>query len=498
MTLIGLDMNATRARAVAGLRSQALSLLRLEGDQVELPVALSLEEKHPPQSADRGWPSRRLRPHLACLDFLPHVGAGRIWSAGAHRLDADRALSLVFEALARPLARASGVVLALPGYLDEAQLGRMHALATAARLPLLGSVAAPLAAALAAHEQEAGGWPPAHGPILVVDVDGHALTWSVVEREPAGLHLRLCQSAAHLGRGQWLRKLLDGVAHRCVRQSRRDPRESADIEQALYEQIAFALDGAPTGGMVQMRIQGRQWYHHMMFAPDELAAFVSPLLKQTTADLESVLAAVQTIGGLAGAVVTAAAASLPGLAPALQARLETMIHVAPVDDEADYGDHLLSAMNKREPVRRSCGLDAVAGAAHELAVRIHRGDLRPGHLESIPLTAGAAALPNDPGPARLTFRGEDHVLSGTLFSLGRDPGCDLVFESELYPHVSARHCEIVYDRRSYMLCDRSRYGTLLNDRKIEQASLHSGDWIRLGPHGPVLRFLDQTEKVGSR
>jgi predicted component of type VI protein secretion system len=62
----------------------------------------------------------------------------------------------------------------------------------------------------------------------------------------------------------------------------------------------------------------------------------------------------------------------------------------------------------------------------------------------------------------------------------------------LYPHVSAQHCEVIYDRRAYTLWDRSRHGTLLNDRRIhQQATLHSGDWIRLGPRGPVLRFLGQ-------
>ncbi len=74
--------------------------------------------------------------------------------------------------------------------------------------------------------------------------------------------------------------------------------------------------------------------------------------------------------------------------------------------------------------------------------------------------------------------------------LGRDPSCDLVFESAVYPHVSARHCEITFDRRHYTVHDRSRYGTLLNERPVnKQAALHSGDWIRLGPRGPVVRFL---------
>ena len=65
----------------------------------------------------------------------------------------------------------------------------------------------------------------------------------------------------------------------------------------------------------------------------------------------------------------------------------------------------------------------------------------------------------------------------------------MVFESELYPSVSARHCEIALDRGAYLLRDRSRHGTLLNDHRVnQQAPLHSGDWVRLGPGGPVLAF----------
>jgi predicted component of type VI protein secretion system len=67
----------------------------------------------------------------------------------------------------------------------------------------------------------------------------------------------------------------------------------------------------------------------------------------------------------------------------------------------------------------------------------------------------------------------------------------MVFESELYPHVSARHCEILFDRRTYTIWDHSRHGTFVNDHPVSQQSLYSGDWIRLGPQGPLLRFLGQ-------
>jgi hypothetical protein len=410
-----------------------------------------------------------------------------VWAAGRHQLGAEAALALAFSVMGRSLARSTGMGLVVPAYLDQNQLVQVRRLAEGARLHPVGSVSSPLAAGLAALDDAEG--PP--GLLLVVDADGYALTWSIVERESAQLHLRLCQPAPHLGRGQWFRKLLDGVAHRCVRQSRRDPRECAETEQALYDQIVHAVDSPPVQGLWQLRIQGKQWYHHLMLTPEDVASFVAPLLRQALAEVETILATIDTLGGLSGAVITAAAASLPGLVPALHARLESSLRQPPVDEEADFGDTLMSAVNRREPVQ-ILPPEALAGAGHELAVRIHRGDVPPGHLESIPLSAAPSGPELDTGPARLSFRGQDHLLSRGPFVLGRDPACDLVFESELYPHVSARHCEIIYDRRAYTLFDRSRHGTLLNDRLIhQQAALHSGDWIRLGPHGPVLRFLGQ-------
>ena len=131
--------------------------------------------------------------------------------------------------------------------------------------------------------------------------------------------------------------------------------------------------------------------------------------------------------------------------------------------------------------------DAVARAAHDLADRVRRGDLPRGRIDAAPLPAAAA---EDGGPPRIQFRGQEHPLTKAVFSLGRDPACDLVFDTELYPSVSARHCDIALDRDAYLLLDRSRHGTLVNDHRVHvQAPLYSGDWIRLGPGGPVLRFL---------
>jgi pSer/pThr/pTyr-binding forkhead associated (FHA) protein len=115
--------------------------------------------------------------------------------------------------------------------------------------------------------------------------------------------------------------------------------------------------------------------------------------------------------------------------------------------------------------------------------------LPPGHLATVPLLDAQSPAQ---GHARLQYRGCDHPFRAKVFTLGRDPRCDLSFESSEFPSISGQHCKIVFEPPGFTLYDLSRHGTLVNDRPvIEQLRLQPGDWIRLGPNGPLLRFLGQ-------
>jgi hypothetical protein len=481
MSLIGLDLSSSRVRAAGGNGRQAPARLALERDSPDFPLAVSLEGKAP-EPGSAGVRLTRLRPHAACLDFLSHLGTARTWPGPRTKVTASEALALVLAAVARTLGRVSGVALSVPSYLDEAQVALVHQAVEAAGLPLFATLAAPQAATFTrlALDPMAG----AAGSTLVVDVDGHGLTWSVVEVTGGRCLLNLVRTSPALGRGAWLRRLLDGAANRFIRQSRHDPRESALTEQSLYDQLLLLLGLGQWPSLVPLAVQGDRWSHHLLLPADDLVGFVGPCLRQAATELDSLLTEAEVHGGIGAAAITGPAAALPGLAALVRSRVKPK----PPADEADYGEAIVRTLGG-DPVRE-LGPDALAATAYDVAVRVHGGLLPRGHLTELPLSSGAHAAQPDAGPARLQFRGEDHVLSKSSFVLGRDPSCDMVFESELYPHVSARHCEIVLDRRAYLLYDRSRHGTMLNDRPVDkQAALHSGDWIRLGPRGPVLRFL---------
>jgi hypothetical protein len=218
----------------------------------------------------------------------------------------------------------------------------------------------------------------------------------------------------------------------------------------------------------------------------ELSAACAPLVQQALTQLRQLVTATANCGPAGAVLVTPEAARLPGLVQAVAESLGGN-NPAAAEQGAESGDNV--ALNDVIAATQVHVVDddAVARSAHFLACRVSRGDLAPGHHETAPLMEGSAA---DPGPPRLQFRGIDHPLSQSTFTLGRAPDCDLVFDTQAFPTVSGRHCEIVLDRHTYTLRDRSRHGTLVNDRPVmQQVALNSGDWIRLGPCGPVIRFL---------
>ncbi len=486
MSLIGFDLNATRIRAAHGPAQNLPAPLLLDHERRDLPLALNLGGRVP-EVGRVGSTLCRRAPHLACFDYLSHINQPRTWSAGKHQLDAGQALGHVFAEIYTKCARAKGVALALPAYLSEVQALRVGRIAELAGLRVHAVVPVPIAAALAAQPLL-----PWTGLALVVDVDGAALTWSSVVVDAQTARLVECQTAPRLALGTWLNRLLENVADRCVRLTRRDPRQSADAEQALYDQLAALFEKETEGDRIDLHLNADNWSQHLMLHPADLVACCTPLVQQTLTLMRGFLQKSAGHGPAAAVLVTPTAARLPGLVPALQEALSEATAKKPrksSEGDDDFSDCLLLEDEVSTAQVHVLDDDAVARAAHFLAGRVSRGDLPRGYHESAPLPQGTAA---DPGPARLQFRGRELTLPEGVFTIGRAAECDLVFETELFPTVSAKHCEIVLDRRAYTLRDRSRHGTLVNDRPVaQQVALHSGDWIRLGPSGPVLRFIGQ-------
>jgi len=178
-----------------------------------------------------------------------------------------------------------------------------------------------------------------------------------------------------LGLRTWKERMLDAVADRCIRQSRRDLRDSGVAEQGLFDQLDEACAASAEGQLIELAIQAKNWFQNIVLMPNELPAFCRPLVRRVLQTMESVLSAAQAVCPPAAVVLSEAAAQLPGLTNAVREHTgaATTVLVLPAD--------------------------AAARAAHELAERWRSGALPSGHMDvSLPLArsspeGGGAGVP---------------------------------------------------------------------------------------------------------
>ena len=334
--VVGLDLDATRARASVLSAGRTRPIL-LEESSEELPLFLHLDRRPPAVGAAAVAVCRKL-PHFVCSNFLPQLGHSRQWQTGRATVTPEAALQATFEALVRPLTAEAGEVgLALPLYLTAAQVKAVLQVAARAKLAVRGPVAAPLA--VAAHR---AGWvlgartdtpPPAegrpdwvvpirqssHGPpaVVIVDADEFALTASVVGFDPTEVKVLASAAWPKASLKLWKDRLIDALSDRCVRLCRRDPRDSADAEQGLYEQLDEALDRGRAGRPVTLTIRADHWYQDLMHQPDDLDGFCAALAKAGADGVAELVRSANLPVPPRAVWLSHAAARLPGLAAAI-------------------------------------------------------------------------------------------------------------------------------------------------------------------------------------
>jgi hypothetical protein len=381
---VGLDLTASRVRAEAvGNKSRALVL-----DEPDAELLLFISGERRSLAIGRGgFALCRKMPHVVCSNFLASLGQSREWRIGRHTLIAEAALGLIFERLRKPVTEETdAIALALPAYLTPAQVTRVAAAAGRAKLPLKGTAVGALAlVADRAHTLLAGKpaapvsidtadaeWvvplrPAAGGPgaVLVIDADEFAISAVLVSVESD--LVRLVGSAVwpRLAVKLWKDKLLDAVSDRCVRLCRRDPRDSAEAEQALFEQLDEALDRARAGQRISLCVRSAHWFQDVLQQPEEFEAHCAALARQAGDCVRDFLNGIGLVEPPRAVWLTDAAGQLPGLVRAVHANTSegTAVEVLPPN--------------------------AVASATAALVPRWLSGELPRAHLDSV-ITLGLA------------------------------------------------------------------------------------------------------------
>jgi hypothetical protein len=292
----GIDITASRIRGVS-TGSGKVRPLDLGGRSEELPLFIALDRRTP-ELGHTGYSLCRKIPHTVCSNFLPYLAQTKEWRAGRHVMTAESALEFTLLKTRESVQAESDLaVLTLPTYLTPLQVSRVVAAAARARFPLKGTAVGPLALAAMRASNLSAAKPvslaepvpdgvirmhPATGDpgfVVVVDVDEFAFSAAVVAIENDRVRLLTSAHWPRYSQKVWKDRLIDAVSDRCVRLCRRDPRDSADAEQSLFEQLDDALDHAREGQRTSLTMRTDHWFQDVALQADEFDGLCSALAK---------------------------------------------------------------------------------------------------------------------------------------------------------------------------------------------------------------------------
>ncbi len=479
MSFLSLDIDASRVRAVVGLPDDFPCALPLEPPDKELSMVLNLEGTE----ASVGRAARlvcRERSQYAHTNFLHQVPEA-VPVARLHRAEtflAPDPCASVRRVLRRVLAVSpypSGVTYCVPPYLSKRQLEVFIHLSVESGLPVAGIIASPLANVLSAYAEH-----PWTGSAILLDLDEHMFWLSLLKTEEGNAEILDTFGYEHLGLRHWHQKVLDGLADHCIQHTRRDPRDCPAAEQALYMQLQPIMEQCVYGHVANVTFRTRDQFHHFVLLPEHTLGFCKSLTQEIVSEVSNALRHLRSEGHTSPVLLVSHQGSLlPGVVGNLE-------HY----QQRNTGQEL----NSLSAVASIILLPPDAGCrgAFSLAPQFLAEELPSWFVQSqAPLPIPQAI---ERGPARLHFRGQDYLLPHEPFVVGHSQECHLVLDPHRYPEVANQHCEIFLEDQKYILRGLSQDRTWVNEHAATNLVwLQSGDWIRLGPQGPILRFLGEVE-----
>jgi hypothetical protein len=195
--------------------------------------------------------------------------------------------------------------------LNEAQAAQCRSAFAKTKLRILGAIPSAVAFAMAARsadEEVAFG---------TVEVDSHGLTLGYVEAGKRGLRLADQHVATELGMDAWWDAMLNGIAEICIRQNRRDFRDSGAAEQGIFGQLDDVISAASRGELIEIVIRTKQWCQNLILRPDQISGMCEPLARRGASVLAEWLQQMEPARPCR-IVLSDEAASRPGLKNAVQ------------------------------------------------------------------------------------------------------------------------------------------------------------------------------------
>ncbi len=411
-----------------------------------------------PTIGNAAYRSARIHPRRVVTKYWSGLGTDALPVRRFEHLSAADIASSQLESMwAKVSAPESRLLVAVPAYMTTAQLGLFLGICKELEIPVAGMVDAAVAASRRQYR---------NATTVHVDISLHS---TLLTRLLATGQAQV--DAASVVEEAGLFSLYDAwikaIAETFVQQSRFDPLHTAETEQMLLDRLPGWLAKASAGESVPLHIEYQGVVHDADMESIALVAAAAPVYQSIVSQLRTLCRADET----PALQLTDRAASLPGLADMLKARVGGEVFML---EAAATARGLLARCRNLETGEQVSLIRQLPWDQSAVDVRVKS----PG---------------SDGGrPTHVLFENTAFRIDGTPLFFGTQTGDGERFIelSQTMPGVSRKHCSLQDENGQCVVRDFSRYGTFLNGHRInDSAVLAAGDNLRVGTPGVELRLI---------
>ena len=373
---------------------------------------------------------------------------------------------------------ADDVLLVVSASYDRQQLGVLLGIAQEAELPVTGIVDAAVASSRTPYPD----WQLIH-----VDTSLHQIFVTQLSQTQAGVErggLEVLQRTGLVAlRDAWVRR----IAEAFVANTRFDPFHQAETEQALYDQLPDWLSSVPEAEELQLAIEYGGQTHSVKLTRQQLLATSESVFRAMT----QLISTCRLPGASLVVLLSSRLSELPGVDAALARLTDThVVKLAPGAAAANALQHLDTIRSEDEVVTLTTRLPWLEAPA---PARVSKA------TAAAPAKARTPDEDEDLQATHVVYAGIAHQVGQQPLDIGQDlrsgdRGIRLESDSS---GVSRRHCSLVRRGDTLVLADHSRYGTFVNEKKVDgEIVLEAGDVIRIGTPGVELTVIAISKRYG--
>jgi hypothetical protein len=400
----------------------------------------------------------RIRPRRIQNLFWSNLDAAPIADRQfQHLSNADlvsRQLEQVWQSVAD---KGDRLVVAVPAYMRNEQLGLFLGIAEELKIPVAGMVDA----AVAATRREYRNAVPVH-----VDIGLHSVMLSRMAQGGVASVERaeIIEDSGLLALFDAWRKV---VAESFVQQSRFDPLHTAETEQKVQDQLTDWLTTATARSSIAVQIEYRGVTHEAEVETLQLLTAAAPVYQRIASKLRALYRADE----IPALQLTDRAGRMPGLADMLVARVGGEVFML------EPGATARGLVGRcRDMQRAEGGVSLIRQLPwDQVAVEVARVEVE---------SKGGR-------PTHVLYENTAYAITTDALQVGSQPGSGRWVDlRDNMPGVSRHHCTLQQENGQCVIRDSSRYGSFLNGHAIDgSAVLQVGDLVRVGTPGFELRLI---------